>query len=73
MLASCIGMDMSLPANIATLLYNIVYHFKIFDIVLYPLNHGIIPTDPAGNIYEQVTVSYNTLTGLVVLKINNST
>jgi hypothetical protein len=66
--------DMTIPSNVATLLYNIVNQFKIFDIVLLPLNNGLSSLAGSGtNLFQQITLTYNTATSLVNLKINGFT
>ena len=71
MLISCMGLDMSIPSNVANLLFNIVNHFRIFDIVLPSLNNGLWnDADLVGvttTQYQQVTLTYSSG---VQLKIN---
>jgi hypothetical protein len=60
-LIACMELDLSQPKNVATLLYNIVYYFKLFEITLPPLNHTV--TELSGtntNKFQQVVLRYNT-------------
>ena len=72
MLIACLGVDMITPYNVAELLFGIVNDFRIFDIVLPPLNHDITLTG-TGTKYQQVTLTYNTAASRVEMKINGDT
>ena len=76
LLISCLGLDMLSTGNAVNLLYNIVNDFRIFDIVLPPLNNNLYASDAgitAASKYQQVTLTYNTAASRVELKINGAT
>jgi hypothetical protein len=72
-LMACQDMDMTMNTNVASLLYNIVNYFRIFEIVLSPLNSGTTFTGVGVNELQEITLSYSSALNQVVIKVNNIT
>lgn len=72
-LYGAVHQDMTSAVNIANLLMSIVEKFKIFEIILPSLNHGVTITGTNSNItsndIQNVTLSYNG--AAVVFKVND--
>jgi hypothetical protein len=67
------GQDMTVPANAAAFLYNIVAQFRIFDVLLPNLNHGYAVTGTGVNTFQQVTLTWSSTSSKVEMRINNVT
>jgi hypothetical protein len=73
MLMGCVGLDMSQPKNVATLLYNIVQYFRIFEITLFPMNHTVAELSGTNtNKFQQVSLRYNSTQSKVEIRINDT-